>query len=156
MKAIQYSFVQELNGKNIYNLGFGDYDFESDIIVDDINTNNGDAYKVFKTVLSTIPIFFENYSSNILMIQGSDGRPEFIEQCRLACKKKCINECKNYNRRITIYCSYINKNYERLSADYHFFGGIKNQEQQTLIEPYQTYKGYDLVFLLQKMYNFMI
>jgi hypothetical protein len=42
-------------------LGFGDYDLENDKIVDDINTNNGDAFKVFNTVLGTI-----FYSLNIL------------------------------------------------------------------------------------------
>jgi hypothetical protein len=83
---------------------------ESDTIVDNLNTNNGDAYKVFKTVLTTIPLFFENYGSGILMVQGSDGRPEFIETCRLTCKKKCTDECKNYNRRINIYRGYADKN----------------------------------------------
>jgi hypothetical protein len=73
IKAIQFSFVQELNGRKIYNLGFGDYDLENDKIIDDINTNNGDAYKVLNTALSTIPIFFENFGSEILMVQGSDG-----------------------------------------------------------------------------------
>ncbi len=98
VKAIQYSFVQKIIGKNVFNLGFGDYDIERDLILDNVNTNNGDTYKVFNTVLSTIPTFFEKFNLDIIMVQGSDGRPEFIEQCKLGCLKKCILECKNYNK----------------------------------------------------------
>ncbi len=156
IKAIQFSFVQELNGRNIYNLGFGDYDLENDIIVDDINTNNGDAYKVFNTVLTTIPIFFENFGDEILMVQGSDGRPAFAEKCKLECKKKCVDECKNYNRRINIYRGYVDKNYNDLSADYQFLGGIKNEEQQTILETYERCKKYDSVFLFRKNHIFTV
>ena len=155
IKVIQFSFIQELNGRNIYNLGFGDYDLESDTIIDNVNTNNGDAYKVFNTVLSTIPIFFENYVNEILMVQGSDGRPEFVENCKLTCKKKCIDECKNYNRRINIYRVYVDKNYEDLCIDYQFLGGQINEEDQTVLESYERYKKYDSVFLFRKNHNFM-
>lgn len=65
IKAIQYAFVQKLNGRDIYNLGFGDYDIEKDIITDDVNTNNGDVYKVFQTVLNTIPVFFGHFEQAI-------------------------------------------------------------------------------------------
>jgi hypothetical protein len=156
IKAVQFSFVQELNGRNIYNLGFGDYDLENDRIIDDINTNNGDAYKVFSTVLSTIPIFFENFEDEMLMVQGSDGRPEFVEKCELECKKNCVSECKNYNRRINIYRGYVNKNYAELSTNYQFLGGIKNEQLQTIIETYERYKKYDSVFLFRKNHSFTI
>lgn len=150
IKAVQFSFVQQLNERNIYNLGFGDYDLDNDKIVDDINTNNGDAYRVFNTVLSTIPIFFESFCNEILMVQGSDGRLEFIEECRLECKKKCVADCKNYNRRINIYLAYINKNYDSLSIDYQFLGGKKIEEQLTILEPYKRYEKYDSIFLSRK------
>jgi hypothetical protein len=150
IKVIQFSFVQQLNGKNVYNLGFGDYDLENDTIVDNVNTNNGDAYKVFNTVLSTIPVFFENYGDGILMVQGSDGRPEFVESCKLACKKKCADECRNYNRRINVYRGYIDKNYEILIVDYQFLGAILDKEQQIILGPYERHKKYDSVFLLKK------
>ncbi|MBW0176883.1 hypothetical protein [Sediminibacterium sp.] len=156
IKAVQFSFIQELNGRNIYNLGFGDYDLENDTITDDINTNNGDAYKVLNTVLSTIPIFFENFSNDILLVQGSDGRPAFAENCRLVCKKNCIDECKNYNRRINIYRGYVDKNYEELIADYQFLGGSINEEQQIILQPYERYKKYDSVFLFRKNINFIL
>ena len=150
VKVIQYSFVQELNGKNVYNLGFGDYDLENDIIIDDVNTNNGDTYKVLNTVLNTIPIFFENYNTEILMVQGSDGGAEFVERCKLTCTKKCSAECKNHNRRINIYRGYVDKNYHGLCLDYQFLGGVKNKNQETILEPYRCQKKYDSVFLLRK------
>ncbi|MBZ4187584.1 DUF6934 family protein [Niabella beijingensis] len=150
VKVVQYAFVQKLNGRNVYNLGFDDYDLDNDVIIDHINTNNGDAYKVFNTILSTIPGFFKSYDGSILMVQGSDGRPEFPEHCRLTCRKKCLNECKNHNRRITIYRGYINKHYEALTTEYHFFGGKKDQAQHILLEPYERYKTYDSVFIFQK------
>jgi hypothetical protein len=150
IKVVQYSFIQVLNGKSIYNLGFGDYDLENDLIVDNINTNNGDVYKVFNTILSTIPIFFKNYSNDVLMILGSDGRPEFLENCKVMCKKKCIDECKNYNRRLKIYRGYVDKNYDKLSADYQFLGGLKNQNLEIFLQPYERHKLYDSVFLFRK------
>lgn len=43
VKVVQYSYISDLLGKDVYNLGFGDYDVGSDTIFDDVNTNNGDA-----------------------------------------------------------------------------------------------------------------
>ncbi len=150
IKVIQFSFVQELNEKNVYNLGFGDYDIENDIIIDDVNTNNGDAYKVFHTVLSTIPAFFTIYENDILIVQGSDGRPDFIENCRITCVKNCFEECRKFNRRINVYRKYVDKFYDQLVLNYQFFGGKKNEESQTILEEYVCHKGYDAVFLLKR------
>jgi hypothetical protein len=150
IKVIQYSYIQDLMGRSIFNLGFGDYDVENDKIVDDIITNNGDAYKVFNSVLSSIPLFFENFANGILMIQGSDGKPEYIDKCKLSCMKKFLDECKYYNRRIILYRSYVDKNYDKLSSDYQFFGGFINDTQQTTLEAYECYKKYDAVFLFKK------
>lgn len=151
IKVIQYSFIQKLNGRGVYNLGFGDYDLDNDSITDNINSNNGDVYKIFNTVLNTIPVFFENYKNEILMVQGSDGRPEFIETCKRICTKSCNNECKNYNRRINIYRSYVDKNYYQLNSSYQFLGGIKNEDFVTILEPFERRKKYDAVFLFKKI-----
>jgi uncharacterized protein DUF6934 len=62
VNAIQYSYIADINGKNVFNLGFGDYDLDFDIINDSVNTDNSDVYKVFKTVLTTIPKFFRSFS----------------------------------------------------------------------------------------------
>lgn len=149
LKVVQYTLVEEVNGKKIYNLGFGDYNFANNAITDSTNTNNGDVYKVFNTVLSTIPVFFDNCNDHILMVQGSDSRNEFIQHCKQACTKKCKEECKNHNRRIKIYQNYIDKNYKNLSKEYLFFGGTKKDDQQMAIEYYQPYKKYDSVLLFQ-------
>lgn len=156
VKAIQYSFVQELYGQNVFNLGFGDYDVECDSIVDNVNSNNGDAYRVLNTVLHSIPIFFKHFTDSVLMVQGSDGRPSFIDICRDTCKKKCIVECKNYKRRINIYRAYVDKNYHQLIIDYQFLGGIVNNPQQIILEKYQRYKNYDSVFLTKKIHKFTV
>jgi len=156
IKAVQYSFVQKLNNRDVFNLGFGDYAILNDTIIDHISTNNGDAYKVFNTVLSTIPEFFKVYKNDILMVQGSDGQPDFLEQCKLICTKKCVNECKNFNRRINIYKRYIDKNYEKLKIDYLFYGGFKNINNQTFMEKYKPGEEYDIVFLLKNVPNFKL
>ena len=147
IKAIQYSYVQEFLDKSLYNLGFGDYDAETDTISDDSNSNNGDHYRVFNTVLNTIPNFFVNYPNAMMVDQGSDSKPEFMESCRPTCKKKCAeNECRNSHRRINIYRSYVDKNYEALEVDYIFYGGKNIVENQTFIEKYQKGEKYDSVF----------
>lgn len=150
VKVIQYSFVQKLFGKSVYNLGFGDYDIVMDAIVDDVNTNNGDAFKVLNTVLSTIPTFFKNYGDCILMVQGSDGRPEFMETCKQTCVKKCKDECRNFNRRISIYRNYVNKNYEQLVVGYQFFGGLRDEQGNSALEGYIVGKKYDSVLLIKR------
>lgn len=150
IKVIQYTYLQKLYGKDVYNLGFGDYDLDNDSIIDNVNTNNGDAYKVFNTVLASILIFFENYRNSILMVQGSDGGPEFIRNCRLTCSKKCISGCKNYNRRINVYKAYIDKNFNHLNTDYQFIGGITNDLEEIILHPYEPSENYESVFLFQK------
>jgi hypothetical protein len=127
IKAIQYSFIQKLGGQDVYNLGFGDYDIEADTLDDKINSNNGDVYKIFNTVLSTIPTFFEAFKGAILMVHGSDSTQSFLDACKAACIKKCENDCKNFKRRINLYRRYVNKNFEPLSVDYQFIGGTLNE-----------------------------
>jgi len=55
-----------------------------------------------------------------------------------------------------IYRSYVDKNYEELIADYQFLGGITNEEEQIIIQPYDRYKKYDSVFLFRKNINFIL
>lgn len=150
IKAVQYSFLVDLHGRHLYNLGFGDYDLESDSIRDDINSNNNDVYKVLNTVLCTIPLFFEKHKNASLIITGSDGNDDFKDQCRSNCTKRCINECKNFNRRIILYTLYVDKNYEILCTDYQFFGGVKNQSGNVIFCDYKKGEKYDAVLLLNK------
>lgn len=75
-KVIEYVYVRDFLGKKLYNLGFGDYDVQKGVILDGVISNNGDHYRIFNTVLNTIPIFFENYPNAIMIVQGSDSGPE--------------------------------------------------------------------------------
>lgn len=150
VKVVQYSFVRELGGRRVYNLGFGDYNLENDEIIDNVITGNGDAFKVFYTVLNTIPIFFEYFKKEALLVQGSDGRPDFIETCRKTCIKNCKDGCKKYNRRIKIYIGFIEKNYEKLVINYQFWGIFQNLFQESVLEPYQRGKNYHSILLLLK------
>lgn len=155
VKVVQYSFIQHIDGYDVYNLGFGDYNIETDVIVDNITTENGDVYRVFNTVLSTIPHFFKYYPQAILMVQGSDSNQEFLDNCRSFCKRKCEEFCKNFNRRIKLYCSYINKNFDDLEKEYHIVGGIKDSDNQINTEKFIRFKMYDTVFLSRKNHSFM-
>jgi hypothetical protein len=148
LKTIQYTYVQELSGQSIYNLGFGDYDSVTDSFSDDVTTNNEDHFRVLHTVLSSIPCFFKVFSKAMIMIQGSDSKPDFIEKCKLSCKKRCFNsECKNYHRRIRLYQHYLNKNYAELEKDFIFYGGFK-KDGQIVTEFYVKNKNYDSVFFI--------
>lgn len=85
------------------------------------------------------------------MIKGSDSVASYPETCRLICKKKCIPpDCKNAHRRINIYKSYLNKNFEQLSQEYIFWGGIIDDENQEIIEEYKLINNYSSVLFIKK------
>ena len=127
IKAIEYTPVQNMSGRTIFNLGFGDYDELLGTIIDDVNSNNGDMRIVFNTVLSTVPMFFDINADAVIIVSGSDSHEEFINDCLPNCKKKCIDYCKNYQRRIKTYRYFVDKNFEQLSLDYIFFGRDKSK-----------------------------
>lgn len=123
-KMIQYSPIQYMNGRHIYNLGFGNYDAENNSIIDTVNTNNDDIYVVFNTVLHTVPDFFGHRPEDVIYVTGSDNEDnlQFIESCKQSCVKNCSTKCRNVNRRIRTYSYFVNKNFDNLSEDYVFFG----------------------------------
>jgi hypothetical protein len=86
----------------------------------------------------------------MLMVEGSDSRPDFVEHCKLTCLKNCSDECKNFNRRINVYRNYVNKNYSELIKLYSFYGGYTDKGNNANIEPYESGKEYSLVFLLKR------
>jgi hypothetical protein len=150
-KVIEYVYVQDFLGKRLYNLGFGDYDVKKGVILDGSISNNGDHYRVFNTVLNTIPIFFENYPNAIMLVRGSDSGPEFVNSCKLTCTKKCSeNECRNSCRRINLYRSYVDRNYDMLMKEYVFLGGRNDIDSHRGIENYEKGIRYDSVFLMKK------
>jgi hypothetical protein len=150
VKVVQYQYVKDFDGRPLFNLGFGDYDMETGTVSDEEVSNNKDHYKVFHTVLNTVPRLFDAYRDIILMAQGSDSRKAYIDKCRASCSKKCDEGiCKNAHRRINIYRGFVDKYFEELSANYCFLGG-EGIENQKLIEPYQQWKKYKAVFVMRK------
>lgn len=151
IKAVQYSYVLDFHGWRVYNLGFGDYHADTDSISDDLTTNNGDPFRVFHTVLGTIPQFFKTYSDAMTMVWGSDSKEDYQEKCRLSCKKKCSGgPCKNAHRRINIYRNFVNKNLETLTQEYFLYGGTLPYDNQIIIEDYIKDKPYASVLLRKK------
>lgn len=102
-KIIAFVNSHQFEGRDVYNLGFGDYDPTINDVEDQAKTNNGDAYKVFNTVLSTVPLFFEMFPNAILMVQGSDSSADFVEKCRTTCTKRCRSACRKFNQRVAVY-----------------------------------------------------
>ena len=123
VKAIEYSSFRIMDGRRVFNLGFGDYEQESGAVLDDTNSNNGDMYKVFYTVLHSVPLFFKHNPIDAIWVQGSDSDEDFIDTCKPNCKKKCKdNFCKNIHRRIKTYRRFVDQYFEELSKEYLFFG----------------------------------
>jgi hypothetical protein len=146
VKAIHYMYTGKIGHQRIFNLGFGDYLLEKDSIDDKVTTDNGDVYRVFNTVLNTIPLFFESFPQSAMIIQGSDSHHDFYKYCKETCKKKCDTICKNQHRRINAYSQYINKNYDELIRKYKFYGGIKFAKK-VVIEDFVREKKYDAVLV---------
>ena len=69
-KVVQYT---ETSTKNIYNLGFGDYDEKTKSINDISITNNGDSLRVLATVASTVYAFTEKYPKAWIFATGSNS-----------------------------------------------------------------------------------
>jgi hypothetical protein len=150
VKAVQYTYAYKYEDREVYNLGFGDYDHRLDQIKDGIYSNSGDAYKVFATVLSTIPLFFRKFNDDILMVLGSDGGSDFVANCQKTCVKKCSSSCRKFNQRITIYRNYVEKNYSELSRSYWFLGGYLTINNQIVTERYILGRKYDAILMFQK------
>ena len=150
VKAIEYALMTHYNGMNVYNLGFGDIDFEFQHINDCSNTKNGDIYIVLNTVLHSIPIFFESFPNAAIFIQGSDSSDDFVRKCRMNCKKNCELTCKNQHRRMRAYKYYLNKNFHLLTDEYRFFGEYLNeQDTQPIIEGYIPHKNYKSILVIK-------
>jgi hypothetical protein len=67
-KVVEYS---KMNIENFYNLGFGDFDEETQEINDRVVTNNGDSLKVLATVASTVFAFTGKYPKANIFATGS-------------------------------------------------------------------------------------
>jgi hypothetical protein len=67
-KLVQYT---PTNYKDLYNLGFGDKNIDTDEIDDDIISNNGDSEKVLATVVATLFAFTEKHMNAMVYATGS-------------------------------------------------------------------------------------
>ena len=150
IKVIDFQYLQKFQDHDIYNLAFGNYDLDNDDIVDDANSNNGDPYQVFNTVLSSIPYFFKKFPNNKIIVQGSDSTDEFLVNCKANCTKCKNGTCRKYNQRLRIYKGYVDKNYEDLIKEYTFFGGVKNEDGSSYLETYEKFKDYFSVVIQKK------
>ncbi len=67
-KLIQYT---PTNYKDLYNLGFGDKNMETDEIDDSTISNNGDSEKVLATVVAILYAFFDKHKEAMVYATGS-------------------------------------------------------------------------------------
>lgn len=148
-KIIDYTAVDDYNKDvikvdKIYNLGFTDLDEEFQPCHDATISDNGDSYKVFYTILNTIPNFFDKYPNYAIVVLGSDSNEDFPDTCFPICKKKCPTkeDCKNRDRRVNVYNGYVNRNYTELVKEYTFYGDAGDA-----IEPFQQKKKYKSIFV---------
>jgi hypothetical protein len=149
IKIIEYTPITFIGGRTVYNLGFGDYDVVNQTFIDDVNSNNGDVYTVFNTVLNTVPLFFKSHPEAVIIVSGSDGCETFIKDCRQTCKKSCKSYCKNFQRRIKAYSYYINKNFQDLCEDYIFFG--RNNLTENKFITYNQNDDYQDILVYKKI-----
>jgi len=112
-KVIDYSFIGIREGRFIYNLGFGTYNQNDNTIIDDDISANGDTYKVFNTVLSTIPHFLNNYS-------GALSNLEFYDQVKFL-----------WDIKFSIYfiiCKRSGRSFNGRAAIANYVGSVTNYE----------------------------
>ncbi len=139
----------QLFGKNVFNLGFGDYNIETDEFCDTIKSMNGDPFRIFNTVLLTMSLFFKSNENSIILISGSDSTDEFEINCRKDCYRiNCANNCKKRNQRIKIYCNFINKNFDTILNDYTIFGSNFNENLE--ISEFKKGKLYEVLLIYKK------
>ena len=148
-KLVDYSPIDIGFVKPVYNLGLVDSD-DDKVFNDKIVSNNGDAYRVFNTVLTTIPLFFEEKPDSGILVQGSDSDSTYFDVCILSCQRECTDKCMKLGRRIKIYCRFINKYYSILNKDYLFIGGNQNEHGTVVIEDYQVGKSYSSILVYKR------
>ena len=141
----------EVFSRPVYSLIFSDYKDANHNIRNFDLSNNGDVYKVFHTVLSTIPLFFIYHPEAAILVQASDNVGDFFKTCIHSCNKGCTHSCREEGRRIRIYRSFLNKYFGLFSETYEFAGGIRSRATHHFyISKYEPGKAYDEIILFQK------
>jgi hypothetical protein len=124
-KVVQYS---EMSVKGFYNLGFGDFNEDTNEIDDEIVTNNGDGLKVLSTVVSTLYAFTGKYPEANIFATGSS------------------------EARIRLYRMDITNNLEELKQDFLVFGMRKDE----IFEEFIVGEDYIGFLVTRKDKNFKI
>lgn len=117
LKVVIFSEIRD----NVYNLGFGDYNFKNDSIDDKVRSKNGDMEKILATVISVMGNFFINKPDCTIYLTGSNPL------------------------RTRLYQLAILKYYKEFSTFYEILGTL---EEET--ESFQKNKNYES-FLVRKL-----
>ena len=100
-KMVQYT---EMSVEGFFNLGFGDYNEETNEIDDEVRSNNGDGQKGLATVVSTLYAFTNKYKQSNVFATGST------------------------EARTRLYRMGISNNLEELKKDFYVYGLRKEDE----------------------------
>lgn len=117
LKVIELAEIED----NIYNLGFGDYDFSSNRIDDKAKSDNGDTEKVLATVFGILNQFLSENPDKSVFITGSTPT------------------------RTRLYQIIINTYFDEFSQTLEILGGIEGK-----FEAFQKNKAYES-FLVRKL-----
>jgi hypothetical protein len=99
VKVIQF---QKMNLENLYNLSFGDKNYDTGEINDKVVTDNGDSEKVLATVVAAVYAFSDKFPDAWIYATGSTAT------------------------RTRLYRMGINKYFEIISQDFEIMGENKN------------------------------
>ncbi|WP_435353643.1 DUF6934 family protein [Emticicia sp. SJ17W-69] len=116
LKVVRFDEIED----EIFNLGFGDFDFEKQTLSDTIVSDNGDMEKILATVVSILNKFLQNNPKYSVFIVGST-----LSRTRL-------------------YQIAINRYYDDFSSYFEIFGRKKGQ-----FELFQKNENYE-PFLIRK------
>lgn len=119
IKVIQF---QQMNLPNLYNLAFGDKNFDTERLDDKIVTDNDDAEKILATVVAAVYAFADRYPNAWIYATG------------------------NTEARTRLYRMGINKYFDTVEEDFDIMG-----EHQSEWEWYEKGKNYQAFAVRRKI-----
>ena len=114
LKVVEFNEMSE----NVFNLGFGDYDFTKNDVDDKIVSDNGDTEKVLATVIGILRDFLNENPHSTVFIEGSTPI------------------------RTRLYQIAINTYFEEFSKEFLILGNNQNSS-----EPFQKNTKYESFFI---------
>ena len=118
-KRVSY---RQIGNENIYNLGFGDINSETNEIDDKVVSDNNDSKKVLSTVASTVYIFTKEYPDVVVYAEGSTAT------------------------RTRLYRIGISNNLEELTKTFDVYGYLENTGWMV----YEKNKNYSAFYIIRK------